>query len=32
MICANFTGNLQAMPARIMPIDIVYENVITCGG
>jgi len=28
----KLTGNLWAMPARTMPVDIVPENVMTCGG
>jgi hypothetical protein len=28
----DLTGNLRAMPARTKPIDVCFENAITCGG
>ena len=28
----GLTGNIQAMPAKTMPIDVGFEFAITCGG
>ena len=28
----DLTGNIQAMPAKTMPIDVGFEFAITCGG